>query len=377
MGVPAGYQYYHGGGGGAAAACPPDGHYHPTALHPPGAYGQHRFEGGAYDTTASVGGAPTQTPFVSGGNDGGYFGADSSSSTSSSAAAAPPPPPLAAHSVEHFVMLFEYRTFFESADIDSASLQGWIETLSSFGYEDLDMATFFKELCHQTPAEVMMALCPFTTMTEWTPALNKRDVRLTREFVDFCSTNVLIINGLKQFLMSCHANAKVTVVLMTPFSEAHTRLLLEKANSQSLVDCIAPYKQLEFAALDALELLDIPPPQMPPHVDKHRWSNRAAYDPQPYPTKYFAFVSSTQHAKFVGQFGFSVFGVTYNNEDHDNSPSHMQGRRGPSRPVLEGCDAASELLSASPMCRLCLDDYRSLNYPLFHAATEATTRAYM
>lgn len=291
------------------------------------------------------------------------------------------PPPPAGSYLEHYILFFDYRTFFESADIDAMSQEGWLECLASFGYAELDKATFLKELALRTPSEIMMSLCPFTTAQEWGPALNKRDVRLTKEFGEFCSTNVLPLDGIRAFIMSSHMGAKITVALLSPFNEAHTEMLLKASNLRPLVDFVIPYHALDVAALEALEVIDVPPPRFPNTVSSTRWAHRAPDEKLALPTRYLAFVSSAEVAKYMGGFGISSIGITRNNEDHedDDDDCGASGRR-PSRrnwPLLPGCDSAETILSApGALCRQVLSDYRGLTFEYLRNAAWWSAPAY-
>jgi hypothetical protein len=168
------------------------------------------------------------------------------------------------------LLFFHYRLLLESSSIDHINYVGWKEVWDAFGYESLTFQQCISEFALKSSQEVMTALCPFTTVAEWAPLLNKRDVRLERDINELCYAEVLPVRGIKDFIIDCSRHATVTVVFLSPFRETTARKILEIAEMNAFVDLVCCYTEREYGLLEAAERLNEKPPKIPSNLN-HRW----------------------------------------------------------------------------------------------------------
>ena len=165
-----------------------------------------------------------------------------------------------------YYLFFPLRSLLEFDDIDRCCLEAWSETLENFGYTVLTRELYQRDLRDRTGSEVMKALCPYTTQMEWGPVVNKRDVRLRRELDALVEVEALPRDGARNFLRECRATGETFIVVTSNFGEDIVKGLLDKAGLASLVHAVVPYHELEFGIIDALEILKVPPPRLPPNI---------------------------------------------------------------------------------------------------------------
>jgi len=214
-------------------------------------------------------------------------------------------------SVPRFVFLFNYRTMFESSDLDRINFDAWREVLDAFGYDNLSYHQFLTTLSLEAPAQVMKALCPFTTRAEWDPVLNKRDVRLAKEVERLAHTDVRVLNGLKDFIIAASRIRPTTVVLVSPLPEQSTRGILRAASMESFVDVVHAYHEREFALLDALEVLNVRPRTIPTPIH-HKWESDAASADSEAECLTVAFEADPAGVAAAKQLGLISLGITFN-----------------------------------------------------------------
>jgi hypothetical protein len=254
-------------------------------------------------------------------------------------------------SARGLVLIFNYRTIFDSSDIDRLNFSAWQEVLDAFGYSDLTFEGFLRDLALRSVEEIMMGLCPMTTRAEWDPLLNKRTLRLDREIGDLCSAEIRPLDGFKDFVIDCARHCPVKVIFLSPFSDGNSRTLLERADVTCFVDIVHCYPRREFAALDALEIIDAKPPRLP-HSVRHRWERRA--DDAPHPL-IVAFEADPEGVRYAKALGVQVVGVSLNNAEN----TEELGEKATSSVLSD-----SELLRAGASC--VVRDLTMLRYEFLH-----------
>jgi phosphoglycolate phosphatase-like HAD superfamily hydrolase len=250
------------------------------------------------------------------------------------------------------IILLDYRAAVETVDLDAANEAAWRETLDSFGYQNLDSATFLQDLALSTSAEVMMALCPYTTKEEWAPALNKRDVRLAAAVDDMCYANIVPVPGVVDLITNASKHRRTTVVLLSPFREDITRQLATVSGLATVVDYVICYTALDVAVLEALAQLRCPPPSTPERFLAAMPNAFADPDPAMTGADMVAFVSTTTGAKKMRGYGVSLVGIVHNSCDQENDEFDEDDEN---PPVLAGRDDAKALKDAG--CELAVANY--------------------
>lgn len=245
--------------------------------------------------------------------------------------------------VPRLLLFFNYRSLFECADIDNLNYEAWKEVLDAFGYTKLDFARFLSEFALKSPAEVMKALCPFTTKAEWEPLLNKRNVRLTKETAALCFTEVMPIAGVREFIIDCSRNLPTVCIFVSPFNESVARILLDKAQISSYFDHVYNYTEREYAILEALEVLNAPPPTIPSDV-RHRWERDSR--PQQPQDVIMSFECDVFGIETCTRYGVRPLAISYNCADDEERGATTS--------------AVSALLAAG--ASLAVKDYTSMRY---------------
>jgi phosphoglycolate phosphatase-like HAD superfamily hydrolase len=253
------------------------------------------------------------------------------------------------------VVLLDYRAAMESVDLDAANFSSWREALDAFGYQTLDEETFLQDLALSTSAEVMMALCPYTTKEEWGPALNKRDVKLANEVDEMCFANLVPVPGVTDLVTNASKHRRTTVVLLSPFRDDITKQLLQTSGLTGLVDVVVCYTSLDVAVLEALAHLKCPPPTIPDKFSATMPEAFASPDPDYAGADIVAFVSTATGARKMRGYGVSLVGVLHNSCDQENDDA-SESDDDPQ--VLPGRDSAASLKDAG--CELVVVSLKSI-----------------
>ena len=246
------------------------------------------------------------------------------------------------------VLLFNYRSLLDSAEFDRINFTAWQEVLDAFGYSHLTFDEFVKDLALKSAEEIMMGLCPMTTRVEWEPLLNKRTVRLEREIAQLCSVEVQAVNGLKDFIIDCAKAIPLQVVFLSSLSYDSSRTLLERADVSCFVDIVHCYQRREFAILDALEMLNVRPPKIPPRVH-HRWEGEEGHLSAT--SSVIVFEADPEGVKYARALGLKTIGVSFNNAEDGEEKGEL---------AASSVSSDAELLRAGASC--VVKDFSSFKY---------------
>lgn len=253
------------------------------------------------------------------------------------------------------ILLLDYRSVIETVDLDAENFASWREVLDSFGYENLDDGTFVQDLALSSSAEVMMALCPYTTKNEWGPALNKRDTRLSAAVDEMCYVNVVPVPGALDLITAASRLRRAGVFVLSPFTPTVSETLLGKAGLDKLVDGVVCYESLDTAVLEAMSAAGRRPLTIPASAAaaaSQLFPRGRALPPDFADADVVVFVSTSTAAKKCRGYGVTVVGVEHNNRDQEVDYD------GDFPPMLPDRDSAADLLESG--CRLVVPDFRSV-----------------